>query len=92
MGSASVRSNHYEAAERCDLDQNGRVERTKDGDGHTADSDLAAEVVGDGALIDPSVLDGGFLDIEGVEDPIGKGLLHLNSVHGLVEHMDVIQV
>lgn len=56
---------------------------TEDGDSRYADSDLSADFVGDGALVGAAVLRGGLWDTEGVDDPVRKGLFHLNCVHSL---------
>lgn len=56
---------------------------TEDSDSHTADSDLPADFVSDGALVDAIVLRGGLGDAEGVDDPVRKSLFHLNCAHSL---------
>lgn len=59
------------------------VRLTKDSNSHAADSDLSADFMGDGALIGATVLRGGLWDTEGVDDPVRKTLLPLNSIQSL---------
>lgn len=61
----------------------GRSRLTEDGHGDAADPDLSTELMGDGTLVGAAVLRGGFREAEGVDDPVGKTLFHLDCMHSL---------